>query len=183
MITYPRGVPFILKDTRNAVVCGPVLNCWSHCWFQWEQNHNLRQGSTTATLQVTGYPAERSIRIVREISAFELTSHRLVEFARSCFPGTERDLIQKQPPALVFHTARWAGQLKGAVHNPVVMEETVMKRAWEKTHRDSSWQAHYHDLMYRSRPCITGYPVRLHCGKAHTLTLRSTGTDWSHLGY
>jgi len=61
----------------------------------------------------------------------------LVEFAHFCFPGVERDLIQKQPPALVFRTARWAGQLKGAVDSLVVMKDTVMKRAWKKT---SLWQ-------------------------------------------
>lgn len=144
MITYPHGVPFILKDPRNAGVYGPVLNCWSHCWFQWEQKHNPRQGSTAATLQATTYPAESSIYIVGEISAFKLTSHVLVEFACPCFHGAERDLIQKQPPVLVFHTARWSSQLKGVVDNPVVMEETFMKRGWTKPRHDGNWHAHDH---------------------------------------
>lgn len=70
-----------------------------------------------------------------------MTRHTLVEFARSCFPGAKTDHIQKQPPALVFDRAKWAGQLKGVVDGPVVM--TVMKRAWKKKpHHDSNWQAH-----------------------------------------
>lgn len=91
MITYPCGVPFILKDPRNGygLLSSPELLKSLLISVRAEA---LRQGSISAALPGS-WPACVKLHVYHRWGIKCFGADKL--YAHSWFPGDERDLMQK----------------------------------------------------------------------------------------